>query len=75
MSADLVRRWRRLAREWRGAGASLALRGASVVEKTDCYARADVFRDCADSLERSLAIAKRKAERKIAPYKRPKVTP
>lgn len=62
MSAGLVKRWRRLAREWGKA----AFHAPNSQEHVVCASKAEVFRDCADSLERSLAIQARKARAKGA---------
>ena len=65
LSIRLVKRWRRIAREWTQAGAKL--KDCSPAERVDCRARADVFADCADSLERSLKIAARRRHPKEKP--------
>jgi hypothetical protein len=57
VSKHLVKRWRRLAREWSNA-ADYALNTAA--ERAACSSKAEAFDDCADSLERSLTIAERK---------------
>lgn len=58
MSADLVKRWRRLAQQWRTAAE--AQPPDEFAKRVDGFARADAFKACADSLERSLAIQARK---------------
>lgn len=67
MSAGLVKRWRRVSRAWDEVVAAAALapeppspERALGLEREKGYAEA--LRDCADSLERSLAIAARKAK-------------
>ena len=60
MSADLVKRWRRVAKKWRDCGNDglERQRDGIAVEREFAYAR--IFEECADSLERSLAIQARK---------------
>jgi|GEM_PF-6213729 len=69
MSKDLVRRWRRVAREWEAVAArhnaiegDVPAGGHKFPEgavRASAYAR--ILNECADSLERSIAIATRKA--------------
>lgn len=59
MSADLVKRWRRIADQWQGVAEDLPL--DDFATRCDRFARADTLRACAASLERSLAIQARKA--------------
>lgn len=66
MSWRLVQFWRRLARQWERAGDSTALWKPSTGESIDCRARADVYRQCAKSLQRSIEIAERKARKGAA---------
>ena len=57
MSVYLVRRWRRIARQWRQAAINQAIRGQRVGDGSDgipSRARAEVYEACADSLECSL---------------------
>jgi hypothetical protein len=59
MSRNLVRRWRRVARQW-GTVAQARLERELITLshetiRAEAYAR--VFNECADSLERSLVIA------------------
>ncbi|MEY4548956.1 MAG: hypothetical protein RL685_5151 [Pseudomonadota bacterium] len=65
MSAGLVRRWRRVARQWRDcANARLdapRADGGLAAERELAYAI--VFTECADSLEWSLKIQARKKAR------------
>jgi hypothetical protein len=61
VSKGLVKHWRRLAKSFEQGGVSQDIRGMS--EGADCRARADVYRQCADSLELSI----RRAERKEKP--------
>lgn len=60
MSASLVKRWRRLSRAWDITAAGIRMSQGSIVEIADCHARADVFGDCAKSLELSMKRAKRR---------------
>lgn len=70
MSNHLVKRWRRIARDWHAAANNLEPRrqrgpcepAAIACEQIDCRARAEVLEDCAASLERSIARAKRDRE-------------
>jgi hypothetical protein len=62
VSAGLVKHWRALARRWQGATEYLPQ--DEFAKRVDGFARADTYRQCADSLERSLAIQARKARAK-----------
>lgn len=74
MSLDLVRRWRRLARLWTEAAESCERRQQPVqcsqcgaaAEVAACRARADAYAECAESLERSIALSSRHPEQLIA---------
>lgn len=63
MSAVLVRRWRRLAREHYAAAVAVEtgrLKGAAPNEASSMRSYGEALTRCADSLERSLAAARRK---------------
>ena len=53
MSRDLVKRWRKLAREWREAARDSDAAKAAT-EAAACKARADIYSQCAQSLEISI---------------------
>lgn len=81
MSKHLVRRWRRIAREWSNAADNLEpqrRRGdpnepaAVVAEQVDCRARAEVLAECANSLERSITLADAQQHRKPRASKGPR---
>ena len=61
MSYHLIDRWRRLSTRWRGAAEDLPL--DEFAKRVDAFARADTYRQCAASLERSIEIARRKARK------------
>lgn len=63
MSRGLVQRWRRLALQWGDAAANRELRGGSAAELAEYRTRAQVYRQCADSLQRSLDLALKRAAR------------
>jgi hypothetical protein len=64
VSQALVAKWRRLARKWQAAAEEEPL--DNFATRTDRYARADTFNRCADSLQRSIEIAQRKARVRAA---------
>lgn len=64
MSKHLVKHWRRIARQWSDCAHRETEKprgdGGLVAEREFAYAR--IFNECADSLERSLAIQARKRD-------------
>lgn len=58
VSADLVRRWRRMARQWRHTAETA--REIQEVERSACRARATVLNECAASLELSMKLRARR---------------